>query len=175
MAKITLFGLAGTGTSTVGRLLAEKIGYEFKNSGQIFRDLAVQKGMDLYEFEAYANEHPEVDTELDQRIADFGRSNDRFIFDSRLAWYFIPDSIKIKLGCDFDERTRRVAERDQISHEEAKQKTVFRENSGRQRYINTYGIADYSDDSHFDLIVDATDISPEDIVRSIELYLEGVV
>jgi cytidylate kinase len=38
--KITIFGLAGSGTSTIGKLLCEKLGYKFMSSGNIMRSWA---------------------------------------------------------------------------------------------------------------------------------------
>ena len=109
MVKISLFGLAGTGTSSVGKVLAEKRGYLFYSSGNIFREMASERGLDLYKFGKLCEKEPKIDMELDARIEKFGKTNDDFIIDSRLAWHFIPDSIKVKLSCGDDIRIKRVS------------------------------------------------------------------
>lgn len=168
MAKITIFGLAGTGTSSVGKELAKRLNYSFLSSGQVFRQKAESLGLDLYDFEALCSQKPEYDKALDQEIATFGKTNDNFVVESRLAWYFIPDSIKIKIICDDSERVKRVAGRDKISFEEAKTKTEFREGVGAKRYEEYYGLTNFGADENFDLILDSTHWPVEEIVNKIE-------
>ncbi len=171
MVKISLFGLAGTGTSSVGKVLAEKRGYIFYSSGNIFREMASERGLDLYKFGKLCEKEPQIDMELDKRVEKFGKTNDDFIIDSRLAWHFIPDSIKIKLSCTDEIRIKRVSERDEISFIDAKKKTVEREISEKTRYYNYYKIKDYTDDKHFDLVIDTSDISIEEVSRKIEVFV----
>ena len=171
MVKISLFGLAGTGTSSVGKHLAEKRKLEFISSGNIFREMAIEHGLDLYKFGKLCEKDPSMDKELDKRIEKYGGSHDDFIIDSRLAWHFIPDSIKVKLICDDAIRLKRVSERDGITVDDAKKKTTEREASENMRYYTYYKIKDYVDNKHFDLIIDTTDISIEEVSRKIEGYL----
>lgn len=171
MVKISLFGLAGTGTSSVGKFLADKRKYQFISSGNIFREMATEHKMDLYKFGKLCEKEPKIDMELDKRVEKFGKTNDDFIIDSRLAWHFIPDSIKVKLVCNDEVRMKRVSERDEISLEDAKKKTIEREISEKTRYFNYYKIKNYSDDKHFDLIIDTTNISIEEVSRKIEVFV----
>lgn len=172
MAKITLFGLAGTGTSSVGKLLAKKLGYTFMSTGNIFRAKADSLGLTLHEFEELCNQNPEHDKALDQDVKNFGEKNDNFVIESRLAWYFIPDSIKIKLHCDFVERIKRVAKRDGVSTKEAQGLTLAREAFGAQRYKDFYDIHDFAPDSAFDLCIDTTTTPIEKVIERILSYLE---
>src|SRR3989304_2879763 len=163
MAKITIFGLAGTGTTSAGKMLAGKLGYQFLSTGYIFRDMAKENGMTLNKFEEATNKNPKYDNQLDQRIKEFGEKNDNFVVESRLAWHFIPDSIKIKLECDFETRVKRVAARDKISFEEAREHTEFREKMIAERYRKYYGITDFTDEK-FDLVIDTANIDVEAVV-----------
>lgn len=169
MAKITIFGLAGVGTSTVG---AERLGYEFVSSGGIFRKKAADIGLELHKLQALAEKDDKFDKELDREIEKFGKENDDFVVESRLAWFFIPDSIKIKLFCEFNERVRRVAERDKIPVAEARERVTVRENTDSLRYKNFYGINDINDDEHFDLIIDTSAITPQEIVNRIAAFMK---
>lgn len=166
MAKITIFGLAGTGTSSAGRALAEKLRYQFVSSGNMFREMAKENGMTLNEFEEATNRDPKFDNELDGRIKEFGQKNDDFVVESRLAWHFIPDSLKVKLVCDFEERIKRVASRDKISFEEAMEHNEFRDKKITERYEKYYGITNF-DDENFDLVIDTTSTPVPDIVEKI--------
>lgn len=108
--KITLFGYAGSGTSTVGRLLAEKFDFPFMSTGNIFRSYAAEAGMSLYEFENIVSAwwDTSFDLKLDEGTKVYGEKHDKFVFESRLAWYFIPDSIKIYLKCWEEIRYKRI-------------------------------------------------------------------
>jgi CMP/dCMP kinase len=176
MAKITIFGLAGTGTTTVGKKLAEHLGYTFTSTGTIFRNKAESLGLDLYSFEELCNKDPRYDFEIDKETDKFGKENGDFVLESRLGWYFIPDSFKVKVVCDFDTRIKRVAQRDNLSFEDAKEKTLFREHNGVTRYREYYGIDDFGADQHFDLIVDSSAHMPDEILEKInhELALSGL-
>lgn len=167
MAKITIFGLAGTGTTTVGRLLAEKLGYPFMSSGKLFREKAATLGLSLYDFEALCNTDASYDRALDNQLVVYGNTHQDFVLESRLAWHFIPDSFKVKILCDFDVRIARVARRDNETIEEKKKKTLFREAAGPVRYRKSYGIVDFAPDGAFDLLLDSTHKKPSELVDDI--------
>ncbi|OGF83055.1 hypothetical protein A3B18_02590 [Candidatus Giovannonibacteria bacterium RIFCSPLOWO2_01_FULL_46_13] len=172
MAKITIFGLAGTGTSSTGKMLAEKLGYTFMSSGNMFRKMAEETNHTLKELEELSKKESKYDIELDQKIKKFGEENNNFIVESRLAWYFIPDSLKIKLTCDFDARIERIANREGISAQEAKEHTIHREEAIFERYARYYGITDFSDDK-FDLVINNTDIPLSGVVEKIENFIKS--
>ncbi len=172
MAKITIFGLAGAGKTTVGKLLAKELNYEFVSSGNLFRERAKSMGMTLYELEALCNKNPNFDREFDKDVEKYGRTHQNFVLESRLGWYFVPDSFKIKLTCDLNERVKRVARRDKESFEEALKKTQFREISHEERYFKTYGITNFGHDSIFDVIVDSTHVGASGTVSKMKQAFE---
>lgn len=63
----------------------------------MMRECAHDHGMDIYEFGEYIKDHPHVDHEIDERIVSYGQNTEGFVFESRLAWHWIPDSYKIVL------------------------------------------------------------------------------
>ena len=156
MAKITIFGLAGTGTSSTGKALAQALNCEFISSGNMFRAEAAKRGMDLIEFTKMTASDPSYDKILDEQIAVYGKEHDDFVIESWLAYHFIPDSKKIKLVCDLEERLRRIARRDKVSLDQARKDTAFREEFNRNKYRELYGVVDYAGDSHFDMVFDTT-------------------
>ncbi len=177
MAKITIFGLAGTGKSTAAKMLVEKLGYEYISTGNIFRGYAKELGLTLNEFEVVADKTDEYDKRLDNETEKFGKEKDNFVFESRLAWHFIPDSFKIKLDCNFDTRIQRVVNREQKSFEQVKAETIHREDLITKRYAQYYNIQDFSNDNNFDFVVDTEKNNAEQVVEIIltELKIKEII
>jgi cytidylate kinase len=169
--KITLCGLPGTGKGTLGNALASKHGLEFTSAGDIFRSWAKEEGMALNDFETKAKADPQFDNKLDDKVAEYGKSQDNFIFDGRLAWHFIPDSLKIKLICGLEERIRRVASREKIFYDDALIASLERDQIIAGRYKKFYGIDDYLSNANFDVVIDTTHLNVEEGVAEIEKYL----
>lgn len=171
--KITIFGNPGTGKSTVGKLLASQLGFEFKSSGNMFRDMAAQLGITVEELDVRSLHDSQYDIRLDQMVAEYGKTHDNFIFESRLAWHFIPDSIKLALVCEENEAARRVAEREGISQEKAKENNDLRLATYAARYPVCYpGLHYPPTEEDFELTIDVTAIPPDEIVTQIVTFLE---
>lgn len=171
--KITIFGNPGTGKSTVGKLLALKLGYEYKSSGNMFRDMGKELGMTVYEIDTLSQTDPQYDIKLDQMVAEYGRTHDNFVFESRLAWHFIPDSVKIRLYTTDHVGAERVAQRERISVEDAAEKNALRIGT-YARYSETYPDVHYPPTQEdFDLNIDVTHPLPEAIVDEIIAWLKN--
>lgn len=167
MAKITIFGLAGTGKTTAGKILAEKLGYEYISTGNIFRGYAKELGMTLNEFEEFTDKTDEYDRRLDTETSVFGKKNNNFVFESRLAWHFIPDSFKVVLVCPLEERVSRVAKREKKSFDKVFDETLHREDIIRQKYQKYYSIEKFDDPKNFDFTVDTAINNAEKVVEII--------
>lgn len=177
MAKITIFGLAGTGKGTTAKLLCKEIQYENISTGNLFREMAAEHGMNINEFDALANTDEKYDKELDNRTKSYGETHNNFVFESRLAWYFIPDSFKIKLECDFETRTTRIAEREHKPLTQVQEETNHREDMIFERYEKYYGVKNITNDSNFDFIVDTKVNNAEQVFQIIlaELKKRNIV
>lgn len=165
--KITLGGCAGTGTTTVGKLLAEKLHYPFMSGGGIFTEMAAKRSVTREALSEMAKIDPTVDEELDRSIKEYGQSHPNFVFESRLAFHFIPDSFKILLLCDFETRIARVAEREGVCLVEATENTRIRESNDNQRFTHLYGIEDCCDRLHFDYCIDTTNKSATEVAKEL--------
>jgi cytidylate kinase len=172
MAKISIFGFAGTGKTTAGRLLAEKLMYRYLSTGNMFRDRALKMGITLQELDMLCKTDPTTDKSVDAEIEEFGKNNDDFVIESRLAWHFIPDSYKVMLDCDFDTRIKRIASREGKEFDLVANETREREDAIRERYQKYYNITDVGNPAHFDLVIDTTSIPPDEIVNNIINHLK---
>lgn len=171
-AKISITGDLGSGKSTVCRYLKEKFGLRVYSIGQIQRSMAEKYNMDTCAFNKYMELHPEIDEEIDTELARIGRQDEAMVLDSRMAWHFVPDSFKVFLSVDPDEAAKRVM-RDHrggvetySSLEEAKLRLIERKQSENLRYMTKYGV-DCSNPFNYDMIIDSTNISPEQVAETI--------
>ena len=167
--KITIFWLAGSGTSTIWKLLAEKLSYTFMSTGNMYRQFAADAWMSVYEFEkTIGKNNTNFDIQLDQSTKEYGETHNHFVFESRLAWHFISDSIKIYLKCDEKIRYRRIQEREWWDIQEIEEKNRIREQELIARYKRIYPEIWFPpQESCFDIIIDAEYLSPDEIINNI--------
>ena len=166
---ITLSGLPGSGTSTVARTVASRLGLDHLDGGTVFRTLASEHGVSLAEFARIAEADDTIDRALDDRLIQRARQGD-VLLESRLAGWLATRAdvagLRVWIACDDVERARRVGARDGHDVAEALAANEEREASERTRYLAYYGI-DLTDLSIYDLIVDSTSTGPEEIIEQI--------
>jgi len=139
MTIITINGTAGSGKSTVAKLLAKKLDYKHYSMGDFQREIAEEKGISLLELGKLEEKDKSIDEEVDQMQIDLGRKEDNFVIDSRLGFHFIPNSIKIFLDADFEERAKRILadtirKEHNVNLKTTKQNIKTREASEKKRY-----------------------------------------
>ena len=168
---ISLTGDLGSGKSTVSNLLIKQLNYDYIYTGKIQREIADKYNMTTLELNKYAETHPEIDEEIDSTFKSLKNSSN-LIVDSRLAWFFIPNSFKVFLKTDLMVSVKRISNDKQrrnekyASDEEAANHIMARKASENKRYMELYG-ADCSDLSNFDLVVDTSFITPEQVAEII--------
>ena len=168
---ITITGDLGSGKSTVSKLLQERLNYDYIYTGKIQRLIADRHRMTTLELNKYAETHPEIDQEIDSTFKSLNQASN-MIVDSRMAWFFIPHSFKVFLKTDLSVAVDRISADSQrinesySSKEEAANMITARKESENIRYLELYG-ADCSDLSQFDLVVDTSSLSPEQVADRI--------
>ena len=155
---ITISGLPGSGTTTVSRLVADALDLDRVPGGEVFRQLAAESGMSLAEFGEHAQDHPEIDRELDDRLEARARRVS-CVIESRLAGWLATRAdllaVRVWIDCDEAVRAARVAERDGTSPEQARRDNAERSALEHARYLAVYDI-DLDDRSPYDLVLDST-------------------
>ena len=171
---ISLSGDLASGKGTVSNILTADLNYGIYRNGEYFRKLAKEMGMDVTSFNVYVKEHPEIDRQIENSAAEYAKQNDNFVIDARLGWYAVPESFKVYLKVDldisaqrafYDEKRKSTEKFNTV--EEQKQDIIRRYNYENERYWNLYQIRK-NDMSNYDLVVDTTDKTPEEVAKIIE-------
>jgi len=174
MTTITISGLPGTGKTTVARLLEKRLGLRYVYSGEIFRETAKKFKMSLEEFGKYCELHQEIDEKLDQYQLGILRKGNVIVEGRISAWLAYQNHIpalKVLLDADINVRVSRIVIREQGDITQRKKEILKREKSEATRYKKYYGI-DVSDTTIYDVIVDASKKTPEEIMEIIIQYLK---
>lgn len=155
---------------------------ELMQSGIDVNALTIENANNLKEFKALRKM---VDTIIDTNIAQKGieinskeRPNEIWVIDSRLAFNNIPDAFSIRLTTTpevaaqrlFNDTTRGKGD-NYSSLEAAFEAREKRKLGEQQRYMRTYGI-DLENEENYDLIIDTSYSTTEDISDTILTCLE---
>lgn len=172
---ITITGSAGSGKSTVAKLLAQKLLYRHFSAGDLRRQLASERGMTIEEFNKLGEKDPDTDRLADEKLAELAKE-DKIVVDGRLGWKFIPASFKVFLKIDEQVAAERIlkdhlagkrrSERELKTANDVLDEIAERTRSDVARYKRWYSI-DYRDPKHYDFVIDTTKLTPEQIVDEI--------
>ena len=169
MTVITVSGKPGSGKSTVAELLHEKLGISYIYSGMIFRENAKKYNMSLEEFGKFCEKNSEVDKKLDKKQLKILKKGN-VILEGRLAgWLAYHNNItsfKIFIDADLNTRVNRIINRENGDIKKRKKEILERERSEYARYKKYYNI-NLDDTSIYDIVVNSTDKTPEEIVNII--------
>jgi cytidylate kinase len=164
---IAIAGPIGVGKSTVARGLAARLGYRYISGGEVFRELARERGISVTEVNKLAERDPALDRELDRRQREAARAGN-CVVESRLAGWMTDADLKIWLRAPLDVRAARVARREGQPVAAARADLVERERSEWARYKAVYGI-DVEDLSPYHLVIDTSLWSAEALVDALTM------
>lgn len=165
--KITISGPPGSGTTTVAKILSQKLNIPLISAGEMFRKLARERGMTVDEFGRYAESNSEIDLLIDKMQKQTAESCESCVVEGRLSGWMVENaSLKVLIFAKDDVRYRRIAKRENKSFEVAKMETINREEIEKERYMKYYSI-NIDDWSIYDLIINSDRFHPEEIVSII--------
>jgi len=175
---ITLGGKSGSGKGTISDMLVKKLGYTHISIGDIKRQLAQKMGLSIHAFDVLGDQ-PGNAEKFDKQYEDMQKAMDPqwpIILDGRMAFYCQPTAFKVFLDVDSNEAARRIMHAgrgaDEIQYttlQEAIDATQSRDHAMQKRYRTLYNI-DYFDQKHYDLVIDTSDKTPEEVL---DIILSG--
>ncbi|ATO13757.1 cytidylate kinase [Micromonospora sp. WMMA2032] len=176
--SIVFNGDLGSGKSTVSVEIAKRLGLRRVSVGDLYRQMAQERQMTALQLNLHAELDQAVDGYVDQLQRDIAASGESLVMDSRLAWHFFTDALKVHMITEPTEAARRVLARPSgpaesyTSLEEARAKLRERSESERGRFIVRYGV-DKARLRNYDLICDTTRANPEQVIQHVVDVYEG--
>jgi cytidylate kinase len=174
---ITLSGKPGSGKSSTSDKVAEMLSYTHYSSGDLVRALIKKRRITLADFNEMATTDHALDEEIDEQLREL-RDQKNIVIDSRLGFYWIPESFKVYLDLDMEVATARIY-KDAISNEgrsgevdmntsiaDARQQVQARLHGESRRFKTMYGVNPYKN-SHFDLVINTLDHSPQTVALTV--------
>ena len=155
---ITLSGLPGSGTSTVAGILSNCTGFKIVSAGDIFREIAEERGLTLKEFGELAASDTAIDQQIDRHqkkiASDAKGAGKNMIVEGRLsAWMAEPD-LAVLITAPLDTRAGRILHREGVLMADAIRQVKEREACEAGRYSEYYGI-DVDDMGVYDLVINS--------------------
>lgn len=168
--RIAISGPPGSGKSTICTLVAKRLDYDYILVGQIFRQMAGERRLDLETFGRLAEEDETIDKELDERMLALAKANDNIVLEGRLSGPILKVR-KVPVFAAYiyateQVRAERIAQREGKDLQLVLREMRLRERSEKKRYLAYYGI-DPSDRSIYDLWLDSSNTPADKIADMI--------
>lgn len=168
---VAIAGPIGVGKSTVAKLLAQQLGYRYISGGEVFREIARQRGISVTKVNKLAERDPTLDHELDRRQRELAQ-RDNCVVESRLSGWMVDADLKVWLKAPLLTRAQRVAAREGQPVKAAQADLAERERSEWARYKQLYGI-NVDDLSPYDLVIETAKWSAETIAVTLAGLLKA--
>ncbi len=148
-------------------MIAEALKLRYVSAGNIFREFAEKRGIDISEFTKIVESDTSMNEELDKRIREEAKSGN-VIMEGRVACWTAREfaHLRVMLDAPFDIRVERISKRAGMSISEAESETSKRDNEEREWFRRNQGI-DIDDISIFDIIINTERLSPTKVCRII--------
>ena len=183
MAIIRVSGFVGSGKTTLSKLLAEKLGYGYHYTGQIFRDMARERGLSIEEFYEQMQNDPDLEKSVDIKQMQLMLGNDNIVVQGRMAPFLPPfnhigersfirgNSINVFIDVDIAEGARRQLSRQENQGRSLEEMVILsrrRIMTEKKRLKDLYGIENCFDHSKFNVVLNTTKLS---IQESLDILL----
>lgn len=172
--KVTISSLPGAGSSTIARLLAKELNLGRIDAGEIWDRMAKARRQNVLTLNLEAEKDNSIDYALDEKMLEYAQSSNNLLLEGRLCgWLCYKNKIpafKVWFSCFPNVRAKRIASRERADFNKILKETLAREESEAKRFKMYYSI-DINDLSIYDLVIDTSNMTPDEIVRFIVLKL----
>lgn len=172
---ITISGKPGSGKSSTADKVAELLSYTRHSSGEMVREILAKKGLTLEEYNDEAKDNHNLDALVDERLRELRTKKD-IVVDSRLGFYWLPESFKVYLDLDLSVATARIFKDTVTNSQRGVEKSASldevaktverRVRDERNRFKSLYNIDPYNT-ANFDLVIDTSRHSPQTVALTV--------
>ncbi len=165
--RITLSGFAGSGKTTVGSILSERMDAPLVSAGKFAREVAESEfGVSINEFQKLSADDPKLDARVDTVIQEWCAEMPSFIADYRLGFKFVPNAFSVLLTVSDHVAVGRIQAASRKGEDTDAATICERNEMMRARFLEKYGV-DFTDPKHYDLIVPTDAFTPSEIADMI--------
>src|SRR5579872_1703941 len=106
--RITVSGTLGSGKSTVGKELASRLGVPYISTGQLFREIGHISNLNALQTNLEAETNRALDDAVDNKVRDLNKTMPDFVIDSRMAWHFVENALRVFLSVTPETAAERI-------------------------------------------------------------------
>jgi cytidylate kinase len=177
--------MAGTGKSTLSKKIALKYRLKCYSGGDALKELAKEAGYEVtgegwwespegLNFLECRVKDPQFDKEVDSKLLGYAKLGDVLLDSWTMPW-LLKDGFKIWLMASFDKRAARVAERDNLSFDQAFAVLKEKEAQTKAIYKKLYGFNLGEDFVPFDFILDTDNLDANQVFAVLCRVIDNTV
>lgn len=170
--NITISGRVASGATTLSRSLAQKLGWEIVNGGEIYRVYAKEKGIPLENTSQISDDYH---FKLDNFIKEKLMTEEHLVIESWLSGFDaqgIKGVFKVFVTCSDDAvRVDRIVNRDKMTIDEAKEHLRIREEENLKKWEKIYHTRDIWNSNLYDLVINTYTSGP---AETLNLVLQAI-
>jgi cytidylate kinase len=182
---VCISGMAGTGKSTLAKKLAEKYGLRYYSGGDALKALAAEEGYDSSSrgwwespeglgFLEKREKDLKFDKAVDDRLLEYAQQGGVLLDSWTMPW-LLKRGFKIWLMASVDKRAERIAERDNLSIDEAWKVLKEKEARTKSIYRKLYGFTLGEDLNPFNLVLDTDSLNASEVFQALCMVMDNIV
>ena len=182
---ICISGMAGTGKSTLAKKLAQKYGFDYYSGGDALKVLASEEGYNASQpgwwespqglkFLKQREGDEKFDRAVDQKLLEYTEKGNVLLDSWTMPW-LLKSGFKIWLLASMEKRAARVAQRDQITVEQALKVLKEKEDRTKGIYEKLYGFMLGEDFKPFNLVLDTERLNAEEVFQVLCNVIDNMI
>ena len=182
---ICISGMAGTGKSTLAKKLAQKYGFDYYSGGDALKVLASEEGYNVSQpgwwespqglkFLKQREGDAKFDRAVDQKLLEYTEKGNVLLDSWTMPW-LLKSGFKIWLLASMEKRAARVAQRDQITVEQALKVLKEKEDRTKGIFEKLYGFMLGEDFKPFNLVLDTESLNAEEVFQVLCNVIDNMI